>query len=59
MDKGEIRNFLLLVGGILMLLALAWVFDSRACQQEFGWLAQKQISARHDCAKLLKYRMHK
>lgn len=57
MDKGEIRNFLLLVGGILMLLALAWVFDSRACQQELGWLAQKQMQARQHCAETLKYRM--
>lgn len=26
-------------------------------KQELGWLAQKQIQARQDCAELIKYRM--
>lgn len=57
MDKGEIRNFLLLVGGLLLVLALSWVFDAFAEQHELGWLAQRQMQARQDCAELIKYKL--
>ena len=39
---------------VVVLLALCGTTDP---EQELGWLAQKQIQARQDCAELIKYRM--
>lgn len=40
------------------LIALLLVITAQAQpKQELGWLAQKQMQARQDCAELLKYRM--
>ena len=39
------------------LIALLLVLTAHAEPSELGWLAQKQMQARHECAELLKYRM--
>ena len=39
---------------VIVLLALCGSPDP---EQERGWLAQRQMQARHNCAELIKYRM--
>ena len=51
------EDIALLVFSMLMgVLVLAASFFAPT-NQELGWLAERQIQARQDCAELIKYRM--
>lgn len=42
---------------IVLVIVLLALCGSPAQEQERGWLAQRQMQARQDCAELIKYRM--
>lgn len=42
---------------IIATIAFLALCGSPPPEQELGWLAQRQIQARQDCAELIKYRM--
>ena len=47
---------LLIFTAVLAVVAIT-AFLCMPAKQELGWLAQRQIQARHECADILKYRM--
>ena len=58
MNRDELIAFMLTVIGIATVIFLMLLTDAYGdSRQDLGWLAQRQMQARQDCAELLKYRM--